>query len=277
MSVSEFRWDFPREVKCHPMHRCASIAPSLVRPRKKPCSFPPSEIVSVTIAAKRLSHQRHRTCMMRAPKIPFCPLRLPCELCALHGVWSACCACTRTETSCCFERVYFFAVFVISSTQSLRVVEGPTDRYDCDAQMRKSSAGALHLGAALRLFPLASSFAVLTRIFFALFTIFQRLKKRHVRLEFSFHFSNVGHLCVQSPTRSWQCHVGFLLFFVRTGTRKVEEETLAYSNAAPTKQLRQSIYLVTSAIPQRSVQLRLQGSSSLQLVYSTGAIANSTT
>ena len=37
---------------------------------------------------------------------------------------------------------------------------------------RKSSAGALQLGAALRLFPFASSFAVLKRIVFALFTIF---------------------------------------------------------------------------------------------------------
>ena len=79
MSVSEFRWDFPREVKCHPMHRCA---PSLLRPRRKPCQFgekcssPPSEIVSLTIAAKRLFHQGHRTCMVRVPSITFSLLRL---------------------------------------------------------------------------------------------------------------------------------------------------------------------------------------------------------
>ena len=49
---------------------------------------------------------------------------------------------------------------------------GPTDRYDGDAQMRKSSAGALQLGAALRVFPFASSLAVLKRIVVALFTTF---------------------------------------------------------------------------------------------------------
>ena len=58
--------------------------------------------------------------MIRVPSIPFCPLRLsirvPFEQCALHGVWSARCACTRTGTSSPFARVYFFAVFVISST-----------------------------------------------------------------------------------------------------------------------------------------------------------------
>ena len=70
------------EVKCHPMHRCVSIAPSLLRPRRKPCQFgekcssPPSETISLTIAAKKLFHQEHRTWMMRVPSIPFCPLRL---------------------------------------------------------------------------------------------------------------------------------------------------------------------------------------------------------
>ena len=48
----------------------------------------------------------------------------------------------------------------------------PTDRYDGDAQMRKISVGALDRGAALRLFPFASSFAVLKRIEFALVTVF---------------------------------------------------------------------------------------------------------
>ena len=164
------------------MHRCASIAPSLLRPRRKPCQFgekcssPPSGTISLTIAAKRLFHQRHKTYMMRVPSIAFCPLRLsirvPFEQCALHGVCSARCACTGTETNYCFARVYFFAVFVISSTPMTSSRLGPTDRYDDDAQMRKSSAGALHRGAALRLFPFASFFAVLNRIVFALDTTF---------------------------------------------------------------------------------------------------------
>ena len=50
--------------------------------------------------------------------------------------------------------------------------------YDGDAQMRKSSAGALQLGAALRLFPFARAFAVLKRIVFALFTIFMAIGSR---------------------------------------------------------------------------------------------------
>ena len=96
MSVRESRWDFPREVMCHPMHRCASIAPSLLRPRRKPCQFgekcssPPSETVSLSIAARRLFHQGHRTWMTLVPRIPFCPSRVsimvPFEWCALHGV-----------------------------------------------------------------------------------------------------------------------------------------------------------------------------------------------
>ena len=164
------------------MHRCASIAPSLLRPRRKPCQFgekcssPPSGTISLTIAAKRLFHQRHKTYMMRVPSIAFCPLRLsmrvPFEQCALHGVCGARCACTGTETNYCFARVYFFAVFVISSTPMTSSRLGPTDRYDDDAQMRKSSAGALHRGAALRLFPFASFVAVLNRIVFALDTTF---------------------------------------------------------------------------------------------------------
>ena len=52
ISVSEFKWDFPRDVRRHPMRRCASIAPSLLLPRRKPCQFgekcssPPSVVVS---------------------------------------------------------------------------------------------------------------------------------------------------------------------------------------------------------------------------------------
>ena len=54
--------------------------------------------------------------------------------------------------------------FVISSTPMPSSTPGPTDKYDGDGQVRKSSAGALHRGAALRLFPFANSFAVLNRI-----------------------------------------------------------------------------------------------------------------
>ena len=71
-----------------------------------------------------------------------------------------------------FARVYFFADFVISSTQVPSSLRGPTDRYNGEAHRKNSSAGTLQRGAALRLFPFASSFAVLKRIVFALVTIF---------------------------------------------------------------------------------------------------------
>ena len=61
-------------------------------------------------------------------------------------------------------RVYFFADFVISSTQVPSSLRGPTDRYNGEAHRKNSSAGTLQRGAALRLFPFASSFAVLKRI-----------------------------------------------------------------------------------------------------------------
>ena len=186
---------FPeRSGRCHPVHHCAGIAPSLLRPRRKPCQFgekcssPPSEIVSLTIAAKKTVPPRASD-VVRVPSIPFCPLRLssrvPFEQCALHGVWSARCACTRAETISCFARVYFCAVFVISSRPRPSSRRGPADKYDGDAQMRTSSAFALQFGAALHLFPLASSFAVLERIVVALFTMFMSSgsKRRHVRLK----------------------------------------------------------------------------------------------
>ena len=49
-----------------------------------------------------------------------------------------------------------------------------------------------------------------------------------------------------SSHRAGHCHVCFHLFFVRRGTRQVEEETRADSNTTPTNQLRQSVYLMTS-------------------------------
>ena len=129
--------------KRRPIHRCATIAPSLLRPRKKPCQFGQS---------------------LRVHSIPFCPLRwstrVPFEQCALHGVWCALCACTRTETSSRFVHV------CTSLLMSCRI--GPTEKYDGEAHIQWSSAGALQRGAAPRLSPLASSFAVQKKISFAL-------------------------------------------------------------------------------------------------------------
>ena len=165
---------------------------------------------------------------MRVPSIPFCPLRssirVTFEKCALQGVWNALCACTKTESSSRFVRVYFFAVFVISSTPMPSSRLGPTDRYDGDAQVRKSSAGALQLGDVLRLFPFANSEKVHFCSFHHIHV--QWLQRRHVRLKFSFHFSDVDHMCIHSPTRSWQCHVGLHLFFIGSRTRKVKKKRL---------------------------------------------------
>ena len=49
----------------------------------------------------------------------------------------------------------------------------------------------------------------------------------------------------------------------------MKEETLSDPNTAPTKQLRQCVYLMTSASSQRSVQIRLQRSSSSRCTLST--------
>ena len=94
MSVTEFRWDFPREVR----YRCASTAPSLL--------VHGGTHASLEKRAHLLLQKGHKTCMMRVP-IPFCPLRLsitvPFAWCCsawLHGVLVA-----------HFARVYFFAVF----------------------------------------------------------------------------------------------------------------------------------------------------------------------
>ena len=120
-------------------------------------------------------------------------------MCALHGAWSARFACTRTETISCIARVYFFAVFVISSTLMPSSHLGPTDRYDGDAQMNKSSAGALHHGAALRLFPFASSVAVLKRIVFALVTVFMSNGSRSGKSAWnsrSFHLTSTTYTSI---------------------------------------------------------------------------------
>ena len=160
------------------------VAPTALRPSfvlgesraslSRSVHLPPSETVSLTVAATRLFHKRQRASIM-VPNIPFRPkrlsIRVPFEQRTLHGVWSARCACTRTETNSHFAR-YFSAGFVISSTPMPSRRRGPTDKYDGEAHIRKSSAGGLQRGAALRLFPFASSFAVLKRIVLALVTMF---------------------------------------------------------------------------------------------------------
>ena len=162
MSVSEFRWDFPREARCHPMLRCASIAPSLLRPRRKPCQFgekcssPPSETVSLTICSEKAFSPRASDVDDTGAQHSFLTVTFVDQ-----GAVSVVCAARCMEWSLrvyqngrCFARVYFSAVFVISSTPMPASRLSPTDRYDSDAHTRKSSAGALHRGAALRLFPL---------------------------------------------------------------------------------------------------------------------------
>ena len=86
MSVSEFRWYFPRQVKCHPTHLCVSIAPSLLRPRRKPCQFgekcssPPSATVSLAIAAKKTFPPKANNVNDACAHHSTCPLRLSIRL-----------------------------------------------------------------------------------------------------------------------------------------------------------------------------------------------------
>ena len=77
---------------------------------------------------------------------------------------------TRTGTSSHFARVHFFVVCVISSTPMPSSRLGTTDKYDGDAQMRKSSVGALQHGAALRLVPFARSFCCVVEDRFCIFS-----------------------------------------------------------------------------------------------------------
>ena len=109
------------------MHRCASIAPFLLRPRRKPCQFgekcssPPSETVSLTIAAKRLFHQVQRTWIMRVPSL--LSVRFACQ----SGCrWSSahCMVCGmlvarvpgQRPTPTSHECTFLFFFFVNSST-----------------------------------------------------------------------------------------------------------------------------------------------------------------
>ena len=176
---------------------------------------------------------------MRVPIIPFCPLRLsirlPFEQCALHSVFSARCACTKTETNSLFARVYFFAVFLISSIPMSSSRLGPTDKHDGDAHMRKSSAGALQLGAALRLFPFASSFAVLKRIVFVLFTIFVSIGPRGGMSAWnSRSTSPMSTACASIlPLAPGSVTWDFISSLSGREPGRWKKETLAYPNATP--------------------------------------------
>ena len=113
-----------------------------------------------------------------------------------------------------FAHVYFFAAFVISST---RMPSSPTSTM-VRHRKRKSCAGALQRGAALRLFPFASSIVVLNRIVFALVTMFIS------------SFPDVDHLCVHPPFRTRHRRVGFYLFLFRARSKQVEKESFADSD-----------------------------------------------
>ena len=144
-----------------------------------------------------------------------------------------------------FARVYLFADFVISSPPMPSSRLGPTNKYDGDAHMRKSFAGALQRGAALRLFPFASSFAVQKRIVFALVTIFmsQGSRGRHIRLGILAAFPRCRPLVRPIPPLAPGI-VTCVLISSLSGRdpRQVEEETFADPDTLPSKQLRQSVY-----------------------------------
>ena len=156
------------------MHRCASIAPSSLRPRRTPCqvgekcSSPPYVTVFPHHCSEETFPQRG---IILVPSIPFSPLRLsivvPFEECALQGVWNAPPVRVPEQRPVpYFAREYFFAAFEISSTPMPSVLSGPTDRYG--GAHKEELCGR---GAALRLCPFASFFAVLKRIVFALVTM----------------------------------------------------------------------------------------------------------
>ena len=155
---------------------------------------------------------------------------------------------------CCFRDFFHTNAF-----SRLR----PTDRYDGDAQKRKCSACALHRGAALRLFPCASSFAVLNRIVFALVTIFMSSGSRVSKSAWNLApFPQCRPLERPFLPSRQALPRGFSSLLCQDGNHVVNEEALADPNTTPTKQLRQFVYLMTSAISQRSVQILLQRSSS---------------
>ena len=64
---------------------------------------------------------------------------MPFEWCALHGVWNALCACTRTDTSSYFARASLISQFL--PPRCLPVSAVPTDRYEGEAHTKKSFAG----------------------------------------------------------------------------------------------------------------------------------------
>ena len=194
------------------MHRCANIAPSLSCSRRMPCQFgekcssPLSETVSLTIAAKRLCHQGHRTWMIRVPSIPFCPSRLLIRVPFEYGVLVA--RVPERKPTPASHVCTSLLLFVISSSPVPSSRLGPTDRHDGDAQMRKS----------LRLFPFASPFAVLV---FAVVTIFMSSGSRGGKSAW-----NSRSVSPMSTIRASIPPIApGIVTWVRTGTRQVKEGT----------------------------------------------------
>ena len=131
MSVSEFRWDFSIVVRCQPIHRCAYITPSLLRPRKNPCQF--GEKCSSPPFRNRFSHRCcEKTFPKRAEDVKSSCAQQCRSRCRLSSVRCMVCgmlvvrAPTQTPTPF-FARVYthFLADFVISSTPTLSSLRGP--------------------------------------------------------------------------------------------------------------------------------------------------------
>ena len=167
----------------------------------------------------------------------FCPLRLsirvPFDLCALHGVY-------QDRFQLLFARMYFFADFVISSTAD--AFQSPrSHRHEGEAHIRKSPGGALQRGAALRLFPFASSFTVLKRIVLSPYSC-PAARGTACRPGVLAPFPLCRPLLRPfSLSRQASCK-GFHLFLFRARSRQVEKETFADFNPPPTHQLRQSVY-----------------------------------
>ena len=107
--------------------------------------------------------------------------------------------------------------------------------------MRKSSAGALQRGAALRLFPFASSFAVLKRIVFALVTMFMSSGSRGGMSAWNFRSVSLmsTNFCIHSPSRAGHRDVGVHLFLFGARSRQVKEE--AFVAPIPSSQQRQCV------------------------------------
>ena len=198
--------------------------------------------------------------MMRVPSIPFSVrfvCRSGCRLstvrCLVYGVLVARVA--ERKPTACFARVYFFAVFVISSIPMPSSRLGPTDKYDGDAQTRRRvllARSNLALPCACSLS--ASSFAVLKSIVFI-----QRLKGAEVRLEFSAPFLQYRPLVRPFlPFAAWQLSSGISSLVCRVGNQEGGKK----DSCVP--QCRSQQAAASICVPhdfchsQRSVQIRLQ-------------------